>query len=253
MTVTLPDAYWKFDESSGNAADATGGGSTMTNNGTATFGAGALNNATTLVSASSQYFSSASSTILSPTTSFSLSFWFNLTSSPGAAEWGIFTKRNATGSGECFMVEFGAEPNGIYVLATKDGTFGAGSFDEFDSAASILPATGSFHHCVVVYDVAAGSVSAYIDNVAKTMTIRGSHNVFSLNASTNAIGIGGYGNGTAGRFVDMKFDEYGYWKNYKLTSGEVTTLYNSGTPLPYSSFSGGGGPTVKNLTALGVG
>ena len=37
-------AYWKFDEASGNATDATNNSLTLTNNGTATFGAGLINN-----------------------------------------------------------------------------------------------------------------------------------------------------------------------------------------------------------------
>src|SRR3990167_4391769 len=50
-------AYYKFDESSGDAADSAGGGLTMTNQNTATYVAGKIGNAAHMVRASSQYFS----------------------------------------------------------------------------------------------------------------------------------------------------------------------------------------------------
>src|ERR1041385_3310343 len=57
-------ASWKFDESSGNAADATGRSNTLTNNNTVTYNTGQLSNAAYFASASSQYFSIASNSDL---------------------------------------------------------------------------------------------------------------------------------------------------------------------------------------------
>lgn len=235
MAVTLPDAYYKFDEASGNAADATPGGNTLTNNGTATFAAGALNNATTLASASSQYFSHADAAAFQATTSFSLSAWVKLTSAPGGAEFALATKANTGTPAVSFYCELGAEPDGLYVLYSNDGSLAAAHIQEWDSAASILPATGAFHHYVFIVDAANSAVTAYIDNVAKTMTNRaGDGAITSIFNSATAFAVGALAN--PGHYMNGAIDELGFWKNYKLTTAEVTALYNSGTPLPYSSF-----------------
>lgn len=231
MSITLPDAYYRFDESSGNAADSTVNANTLTNNNTATFGSGARVNAVTL-NGTNQYMSHASNALFQPTTSFSLSFWFNLATLPASGEYAVFSK---LGSSSSFSIELGVQPNGIYVISSNDGTATAGHFDEFDSAASILPAISTWHHMAIVYDVSAGSITAYLDNVTKTMTRRAAQNVSSLFAGTDALCIGAIS--TAARFLNGSIDELGYWKNYKLTAGEVSTLYNGGTPPNYPFFS----------------
>lgn len=69
-------SYWKFDESSGNAVDATGNGQTLTNTGTITYGlsSGKINNGASL-NGSSQYFTRTSiSSIALP---YSINMWVN--------------------------------------------------------------------------------------------------------------------------------------------------------------------------------
>jgi len=65
--------YWKLDESSGSAADASGNGLTLTNNGTTTYVGGKFGNGSEHVPASSQYLSTAT-TITGAKT---VSFWTN--------------------------------------------------------------------------------------------------------------------------------------------------------------------------------
>ena len=65
--------YWKMDETSGNAADASGNGLTLTNNATTTFVGGKFGNGSEHVPASSQYFSM--TTTISGIKS--VSFWTN--------------------------------------------------------------------------------------------------------------------------------------------------------------------------------
>lgn len=235
MSITIPNAYWKFDESSGNASDATGNGLTLTNNGSASFSAGALNNGTDL-GTTGKYFDIADNTAFDATTSISISFWGYLNASPGAGEWAFASSADTTGSNRNWVFEFGVGPNGLYVIASKDGTLSAGSYDEFDSAASILPATGAWHHYVFVYDVSAGSIQFYIDTVPKVVIRRSAtQNVTALSTVASKFGIGvAYGTSRTG---DWRFDEYGFWKNYKLTFREIAELYNGGTPRQYDTFS----------------
>ncbi len=65
--------YWKFDETSGNAADSSSLPFTLTNNGTATYVGGKYANAAEFVPASNQYFSTASTL----TGIKSVAFWVN--------------------------------------------------------------------------------------------------------------------------------------------------------------------------------
>lgn len=231
MAVTLPDAYYKFDEASGNASDSTVGGNTLTNNGTCLYTSAQLNNGVNFVSATSQYMSHANAAAFQATTSISISGWVKFAVLPGGAQANYVSKAEAA-SQRSYTIEFGVEPNGMYIFSSKDGTANAGSYDEFDSAASLFAAT-TWYHVVIIYDVTNGSVQCYVNNVAKAITRRAAQNVSTLFNGTDSFTVGG---NTFGRYSDCQIDELGFWKNYKLTSSEVTSLYNSGSPLPYSSF-----------------
>lgn len=249
MSVTQPDGYWKFDESSGDAADSTSGANTLTNNGSATYGAGALNNGVDLTT-TGKYMSHADAAVFDATTGFSISCWIYLNAAPGAAEWAIISKSGAAGN-FAWTVELGVFPNGIYVIGSLNGTYDSGQYNEWDSAASILPATGAWHHYVVTLNPSTGVCTAYIDNVAKTMTIRQAHVTTSLFNGNGTFEWGAAYNGGS-RTGNWKMDECGYWKNYILTSTEVGELYNSGTPPTYDSL-WGGATAFPRKALLGVG
>ena len=78
-------AYWKFDESSGNASDATGNGYTLTNNNSVSFSAGKINNAAVFASANSKYFSKSSASGLVPSSAITVAAWVYLASNNGEA------------------------------------------------------------------------------------------------------------------------------------------------------------------------
>lgn len=250
MAVTQPDGYWKFDESSGNAADSTVNGNALTNNGTSAYAAGALNNAVEL-NATTKFMDVADNAVFHPTSALSISYWCYLNALPGGGEWAFASSADTAGTNRNWVLEMGVYPDGLYFITSKDGTLNAGSYDEYDSAASILPAIGAWHHYAFAYDVAGGTVTTYIDNVTKTMTRRAAQNVTALSTVASKFGIGvAYGTGRTGNW---RFDEYGYWKNYKLTAAEVNTLYNGGTPPTYASLFGSATPKSNNLLLMGVG
>ena len=101
--IVFPDpvAYWKLDETSGNASDATGNGNTLTNNNSIAYITnGKINNGADLEVASTTYFSitDGSQTGLDITGDITLAGWVKLESTPpdgGSA--------------------------GVYVIAAKDG------------------------------------------------------------------------------------------------------------------------------------
>lgn len=100
-------------------------------------------------------------------------------------------------------------------------------------ATSTVTITDSnWHHIVFLRD--GTTTRIYIDTVAS-----GTANVStnSINDSSEIIGLGQGGNNTAFRLNGM-VDEFGVWKR-KLTTTEITQLYNSGNGLPYPFSTGG--------------
>jgi hypothetical protein len=243
MTVTLPDAYWKFDESSGNAADTTAGGNTLTNT-SVTYTSGALNNCADFSPASSS-FTAADNTVFDASTSFSISFWFNLTNAIGLLEKAFFVKAGNTTAYVLLMEFYDKE---VYLFLSDNAASPSTNFEEYDTANTINPSLSTWHHCAVTMNVASGTGTVYVDNTSYALTRRGAHTVTALANSTGNLYIGQNGGGI--RYFGEKADELGFWKNYILTSGEVASLYNSGTPLPYASFQPSG---TKSLATLGVG
>lgn len=249
MAVTQADAYWKFDESSGNAADSTSGGKTLTNNGTATYGSGALNNAVDL--GTTKYMTASDAAVFDASSGFSVSFWYYQNAAPASAEWSVFSKWDSSGGGqESWNLQFGINTNAVYLITSKDGSVSGGSYDEWDSASSVLGSTAAWHHCAFTYNATSGSCTLYIDNVSKTMTRRAAQNVTSIFNGNLAIGIGGTSNG--GKLGNLRFDEYGYWKDYQLTASEIGELYNSGTPIAYESLWARSDRNVRKFVGIRV-
>lgn len=212
-------SYWKFDESSGNAADSYGV-NTLTNNNTATYTTGIINNGTDLEASSSQYFSiaDASQVGLDFTTDFSFSFW----AKPETISGGSYVIAKCTGlSTQC-----------IYRIILSSTTFNlaigvnssAGTSQNFTG---ITVPIGVFQHYVLTYDLSAGEASLYINGELHS-TLSGFPT--SLINSTSPFTIGS--NADPSAFFDGVIDEVGAWSKV-LTAEEVTNLYNGGTALQY--------------------
>lgn len=216
-------SYYKLDEASGNATDSVGS-NTLTNNGTATYSAGKINNGVSLASASSQYLQTASPTGL-PTgaSAFSVSLWLKKTTNPGAGvkHGQVYFGTNATRQ-LCYIVMDGNVGTGTQI------TFATFS-DDINSVATIT--TGTWYHIVATYD---GSVTTklYINgSLDTTRTLAAALNVV-INAGGLIVG-GDYLNGTSvAGFDNGMIDEVGIWSR-ALTSTEITQLYNSGAGLQY--------------------
>jgi len=147
---------------------------------------------------------------------------------PGSDEWSVFSKYQSS-SDSSFNLEFGVEPNGLYTIVTSNGIYNSG--DEYDSPADILPTDGNWHFYAFVYQLSAGTVTAYIDSIPYTLTRRTSLNHASF---FNSGGIFKFGSINNSRFINMHMDEISIFPS-PLSSTDINTIYNSGTPLDYSS------------------
>lgn len=254
--------YWKLDEASGNASDSSGNSNTLTNNGTVTYiNPAVIGNGALFVKASSQNLSitNAAQTGLGlGSGDYSWSWWMNLTQLPSTA-----------GTDMVIMAKYdiGTVPNGFDIIIEHAGAqadkmeismIGDGASTDLNQfrANTALTAgdVGAWHHWVMAFTFVGSNCSCvfYKDgsSVANTRTFN--QITTSINSNTNAWRMGAVDNsGVAGDFLDGKLDEVGVW-NRALTSGEVTSLYNSGAGLQYP-FSGGGASFTNKRALLGVG
>jgi hypothetical protein len=224
-------SYYKFDESSGNAADSVGS-NTLTNINTVTFVAGKINNSTNLVRASSQYLriTNASQSGLGFTGDFSISSWINFSSFSTANLYGISSKWRGS-QGYFFFVGDGSNRIGLRINGTT-------------ASVSWTPSTSTWYHVVCVYTASAGSVDFYINGSQQGTTQTGLPT--SITATDEQFAISTV-NGTAvqdtpdNSYMDGKIDETGAWSR-TLNSSEVAELHAGGNGLSY--------PFVQTLTMV---
>lgn len=202
--------YWKLDEASGNAADATGNGYTGTNS-NVTFTGGKINNCG-VFNGSSAKFTITDATALKPTTAFTISAWIYNDNTD--ASKGIFNSfNNTTNKGIYF---YKVSTNKLRLLI--DG-------QNFDSSASI--GTGAWIHVVAVYTGAR--VYLYINNSQQDM---GAWSTNPTYPATNYVKIGCLGDSTDAHYWDGNIDEVGFWSR-ALSQTEIGQLYNSGAGFQY--------------------
>lgn len=225
-------AYWKFDESSGNAADSVGS-STLVNNGTITYSAGKILNGANLASASSQYFTVADNTALSITGDLSIAGWYNFTSTAGTQA--LAAKRTSTGNQRSYTFYINAG-NTLNTDFFPDGST--------DSLASVswTPLTGTWYHIGFAYNATGGSVAFYVNGAQQGTTQTGVTN--SIFDSTSPFSIGAYFVGPTA-LLNAEVDEIGVWSR-TLSASEFSLLYNNGLGISYPFATG-------SLTTLNVG
>jgi len=112
---------------------------------------------------------------------------------------------------------------------------------------------GNWHHLVWTREISSGDVKCYVDGDATpeaTGTFAGTYAyTIRIGAYTNSIGTPSY-------WFDGLVDEVSYW-NSVLTTGEIATIYNSGTPIdltslnPISWYRMGDGDSFPTLTDHG--
>jgi hypothetical protein len=219
--LTGLQAYWAFDESSGNATDSSGNSNTLTNNNSATYTTGVLGNAATLVGTSSQSFSIADNAFVSVVTGWSLSFWFRLDSSQtggSGSYYSLYGKR----TGENGILGYTENVSGTWRLYIASGT---GSFSGAQVSGLAL-SLDTWYHCVVYYN--SSSTKVYVNGTEYTISLP------NITDPSSAFQIGA---GSGYPTHRGKIDEFGIWDR-ELTSDDVSSLYNSGAGLAYPLSSG---------------
>jgi hypothetical protein len=204
-------AYWKLDETTGNAVDEVNS-NTLTNNGTVTFSSGRINNAAAL--SSGKYFSiaDANQTGLNITGDMALSFWVKFSSLPTSGGFvTLLSRRSGTSAGwELSLTDVGS---GNYDMVFEDEN-GTPHYSTITTSLS----TGTWYHFVLNWTNSSHAFELYKNNS-------------SVGTNTNAVALTGgtlaFTIGASASSPSAQVDEVGIWSR-TLTANEVSGLYNSG-------------------------
>ncbi|MDO8429063.1 MAG: DUF2341 domain-containing protein [Candidatus Daviesbacteria bacterium] len=213
--------YWKQDETSGDAADSSGNGATLTNNASTTFTTGKFSNGGTF-NGTSQYFSS-SSTWDDPKVTFTWATWFKPTADLSSS---------MTPSYQSLVAEYASASNYNSLIYSK----GDGSL-RFD-----ITASGSFFTPISYVSTYTANtwyhVSVTRDNSSWKMYINGSQvaSATDSRASTAGNRTTYLGQDGLGSYYGGALDEARVY-NRTLSAGEVSQLYNFAPgPVGYWNF-----------------
>lgn len=205
-------SYWELEEASGTRVDSHGSND-LSDNATVLQGTGIQGNCADLSDSTSEYLSFASSStfVYDGASARSLSFWFYPHSVTGVNTvvscWGGGSTQNWIVYTNGSNIVAGVESNGALITATSAATINA------------------WHHVVLLMK-ASGSAELYVNGVSKgTGTPAGS-------AGANAPFY--IGQNSSSNYYDGLVDEVGWWTT-ELSSGDVASLYNSGSGIPYDA------------------
>lgn len=216
-------SYWKLDESSGNATDSHSS-NTLTNNNTATYSTGKINNAVYLASASSQSLSITDNASLSITGDLSISGWFYFTSFSANGRK-LVNKWNDTGNQRGFIFD-NSDASGDtlrLVLSTNGVNF------PLVTATGAALSVDTWYHLAVTFKASTGVVSFYKNGSLLFAPTISANSIFD---NTADFYIGNGVNAAPTDPFNGRVDEVGIWSR-ELTSGEITTLYNGGAGNQY--------------------
>lgn len=235
-------AYWKFDEASGNALDASGNGRTLTEATSVAAGTGVVNGSRLFSNANDgshlnvNYFSRASESAFIFSGPFTLTVWANMTTAAfGVNDMAIIAKATSvTGGDLSWMLAYDhASPNDFFhFLFSSDGTYDPARSADFTLSGGV---GAIWYFLVVRWDGATIHLSATEETeltVEADVTKAWAGPFYS---SASPLEIGALSAESLNGF-NGDMDEIGIWSRY-LSDCEVAKLFTAkaGT-FSYPSF-----------------
>lgn len=232
--------YWKLDESSGNAADATGNGNTLTDTNTVSYGPALIANGLDLGSSNTNkaLIRSAGVGYTGSNNPGSISLWVKVNSQPGTNV--IYTLASMNG---------GSNPNNTRMMVryvdnsgTKQVAFirQSSAFNE-GTTYNVTLSTSAFTHVVMTYN--GSTILGYVNGVQQASLSSSS----SSGGDSPTFGLGANPEDSTQQPSSVWIDEVGTWSR-ELTSAEVTQLYNGGVGVTYPFVAGP--TTVKTWNGI---
>lgn len=228
-------AYYKLDESSGNASDATGGGKTLTNNNTVAYAAGKINNGADFSSTNTNKSLRINNDMGIGGGNVSISAWIKRESSDFMFPIQV---QDAT-SHIAYSLSY--ESGGIKANRNKINTV-------VNQTTAQAISLSTWAHVVLTYD--GSTVSCYV-NAGTPQTVASSGNGGSGGSDSFTIGCDvNTGTGADQFFYDGMVDEVGIWSR-ALSSAEVTELYNGGAGIQYPFTAFNTYPVIHHMQVSG--
>jgi hypothetical protein len=235
--LTGLQAYWNFNESSGNASSAVNN-NTLTNINSVSYTTGKINNGVRFASSSLNYFKIASTSqtgLVEITSDFSLSLWVNIDAQPSGVYpyYQLINKWNEYTDQRGFALLYANNLASPYLyFATSAGGADADPTSFYFLTKTLTPS--SWYHLVIAWDASISTAYFYINNTLEGIVV-GDPAQTSMHSSSADLQIGVQldEETPAGRgYWDGMEDELGIWSRL-VTSTEVSTLYSSGNGLSY--------------------
>lgn len=214
-------AYWRLDESSGNATDSSGNSRTLTAIGAPGSRAGKLGNARDFVPGSSQRFEIAAASLGSVfvgTASWTMAGWIL----PDDAATFREIAGQFSGSLRGPMIRFEGTGASVRVQWLNDATA------NFQVGSVATLSAGAWYFIAATYDIADSKLRFRLN--ATTTTSSALTGTFSASTVPFALGQRSGTGGSFGAYWDGGIDDFGVWSR-ALTSAELDQLYNSGAGL----------------------
>lgn len=233
-------AYWKTDESSGNASDSAGGGYTLTNTNTVSYGTGIINNGADTGSANTNKRLTSTGSggttigINDSAQSCTFNWWVNVNTVPASNTagfmWEFAVSTGATNTGYLAVQYYNnAGTPQLYIARNCNATL-----DQAGSNQTLT--TGTWYMLTYTYDGSTqylyvnGSSTPLVTKASSTRGTGTSYiDLFTWYANFDSTP-------TYGNFLSAKMDEFGIWTRV-LSGSEITQLYNGGAGNQYP-FSG---------------
>lgn len=217
-------SYWKLDEASGSRVDSFASNNLGPTNAPGGV-AGLIGLATNFVASSSQYLSVASNSSLqmSSNIDFTIAAWVKLSSLPGSTNSRSLVTKDTdspVNSRDYTLDVQGSQGFRFYI---KGGA-------TYIAQTLVVPSTGVWYFLVAWYDSSNGQPHIRI-NDATTYDSAGTGAV-GTDVSSAEFRIGARAYAGFNDYFDGYIDEVSLWKR-KLTSAEITSLYNGGSGLTY--------------------
>lgn len=223
--LTSGVAYYKLDESSGNAADSIGS-RTLTNTGTSTYGAAKINNGADFgTSNTTKWLNTSTDNYGIDGSSITIAGWININTQISSGFHTLFGQGStASFTGQYVEYDYNGGTRRLLFYREK----GAVGVDGPTYNTTLT--AGTWYHIAYTYD--GTNVRGYINGSLVAGPTAASGNGSSV--MTNGFGICDrfYSGAALGNKTDMKADEVGIWSR-ALSASEITSLYNSGNGIQY--------------------
>lgn len=157
---------------------------------------------------------------------FTIQAWLTVEPATEFTVQGYIGKWVAAGNQRAYMLRYNSGPQKFDFVVSLNG---ANSVQVQSSA--IPPFDGTFQHVICIHDSVADQITMQV-NLGTITTANPSGGIFSGSTAPFELGR------SSTAFGLSLCDEVGIWRR-KLSASEITSLFNGGSGLPFSSFTSG--------------